>query len=147
MSKPKRQIPKALEFIQFWLFIAQQLGSSRLKLNPRARDVHDLFDRNNDSKGYLKQIILDSYKRSRCHSLYSQISIDVVLDLLGETAYQLRNNHLDDLFDIELLEEIAWHISDRYKHYLHIETTSSDQSTGQLISFPQYKIRIANTRL
>lgn len=146
MSKAKKRTPKSLEFIQFWLFIAQELGSSRLKINAKAHDIHNLFAASNDSRDYLNNTILESYKRSRCNNLRDPISIELLLDILGETAYQLRNNHLDDLFDIELLEEIAWHINDRYRHHLSIPS-STKQKHGQLISFPQYKIHIANSRL
>lgn len=148
MSKPKTSVPKCLEFNQFWLFIAHQLGSSRLKINAQAHDIHDFLDPSNDSREYLKSTIKESYKRSHCDNLQSAISLNKVLDILGETAYELRNNQRDDLFDIELLEEIAWHISGRYKHYLLIEPEEKrTPRKGQVLSFPNYKIRIANSRL
>lgn len=141
---------ESLEFIRFWLFIAQQLGSSRLKINAGAVNIHELIDQGNDAKDYLKTAIKESYKRSQCNHLRSTISIDSVLDILGETAFALRHNHRDDLFDIELLEEIAWYIDARYKIHLVIEAhdiKSKSTKQGQLVSFPNYKIRAANTRL
>lgn len=146
MTEQTKHTPKSLEFIQFWMFIAQELGNSRLKINPRARDIHNILDPNNDSKDFLKTSITESYKRSCCNNLQSKISINAVLDILGETAFQLRNNHSDDLFDIELLEEIAWHINDRYRQYICVNAQPISKSTGQVISFPGYKIRLANTR-
>lgn len=146
MSRTKSFAKTPIEFIQFWSYIASQLGSSRLKINPKAHNIHNLFDADNDSKDFIKQAIIESYKRSQCNNLSNQISVDIVLDILGEIAYELRNNHLDDLFDMELLEEIAWHINDRYRQHLDLATQQQDGPTGIVVSFPQYKIRIANAR-
>ncbi|MBX2848496.1 MAG: hypothetical protein KTR16_09250 [Acidiferrobacterales bacterium] len=146
MSESEKFIPRHLEFSQFWSYIAHQLGSSRLKIISDAADIHGLIDSNADIEDYLKNAIKESYKRSQCNNLRNPVSLDAVLDILGEIAFSLRNNHLDDLLDIELLEEIAWHIDNRYRQYLDLDPEPSQSHKGQLISFPQYKIRIANIR-
>lgn len=138
----------SLEFRVFWRYIAQQLGDSRLRINSKAKSIHDFIDLDNDAKEYLRESIKESYKRCGCDHLGSKLCVNIVLDILGETAYQLRSSHRDDLFDIELLEEIAWHINDRYRHYLSIQSIGQTKpNTNRVISFPNYKIRIANARL
>ena len=145
MSKSQQRLIDPLEFKEFWTYIGRELGNSRLRINPKAKDIHNFIDPSNDAKEYLKHAIKESYKRSDCTNLRSKINVNLILDILGETAYKLRSNHRDDLFDIELLEEIAWHISDRYQHCLVIKKIS--ESCGQIVSFPDHRIRIANSRL
>ena len=138
--------------------IASGLGTSRLRLNPEARNINELFDRNSDAQLYLQTIIKRSYKANRCQHLRSSISLANILDLLGETAYQLKGDQADDLMDIELLEEIAWLSCNRYTLQLQqlLNEQSSDESKpttnniksarSQVVSFPNYKIRKANNQ-
>jgi len=151
MSKKKTirltQSQSPLSFMDFWLLIAYQLGNSHIKLNPHAKTIADFINPSSDAKDHLKSAIKESYKRSRCKHLKDQISINIVLDILGETAYNLQHDKRDDLFDIELLEEIAWHISDRYKHHLQLNVpTPQKNKKAKLVSLPDYKIRLANTK-
>ena len=172
----KRSQIKQLEpirFFDFWHLVANELGTSRLRINPSAKTIHEFLDRDSDAREYLQAAIRKSYKLSRCQHLASPISIDCVLDILGETAYALQGDQRDDLFDIELLEEIAWHISNRYLPYLDCEHAAGEvdrsdptgtglgkngpgeglgkrpgiKGTAQIVSFPYYKIRRANSRL
>ena len=161
---------QTVTFRIFWEFIAQQLGDAWLTLNPSAHKVSELVSLSYDPKEYLKQVIVQSYKRSACKNLDSPINLAEVLDVLGETAYSLQGERRDDLFDIELLEEIAWHISDRYAEQLAPDSAQPELGSEQLepatrqlkptiashasapksaavISFPDYRIRRANTLL
>jgi len=149
MSKPQEPISEQIEFIEFWCYIAHELGSSRLTINHSASSIHKLIDCNSDSKEYLRQAIKESYKQSHCSHLRAPINIEAVLDILGETAYALRGDQRDDLFDIELLEEIAWYINSRYSHCITIKQHKPERTCkkARLISFPNYKIRHANARL
>ena len=165
-SKPSLETkPAPVQFIEFWRLVAVELGTSRLRVNRYAKTIHELVSKDSDARVYLRDAIKKSYKSSKCQNLCSPIYIEGVLDILGETAYQLQGDQADDLFDIELLEEIAWHISNRYT--AHIESlnrvngennSSSDtpdwyRSThrkscqAQVLSFPNFKIRKANGRL
>lgn len=171
MNRASKESPEHIVFLQFWLFIAEQLGNSRLKIDAQAKTIQQLLSRTCDHSGLLYNVIHQSYKHNRCHHLKSPICCESVLDILGEAAYSLRNNKCDDLFDIELLEEIAWHISQRYGHCIstpktksgasfepqdqggiehkHINQQAQNNHNGEkapLISFLNYKIRLANTR-
>lgn len=148
-DKPCNKRLEPPQFAVFWCEVASELGTSRLRINTQAKNIHQLVDRNSDCRSYLHDTIRQSYKMSKCHHLGSPISLEHVLDLLGETAYKLQNNQHDDLFDIELLEEIAWHINDRYAPHLShlIKTDNGDTTRGkaaQIISFPSVKAQHAN---
>ena len=149
--------------MDFWGFIATQLGSSRLKINAGANTIHQLLDQDSDHRQYLKDIITQSYKRSRCHHLHAPINVNYVLDILGETAFELQGKHCDDLLDIELLEEIAWHIDERYAQHIDTGTLDTTESgkresgkresgkresgkKADVLSLPRAKIRRANAR-
>jgi len=148
MRKPPLPVKQQVEFRHFWKFIAKQIGDSRLTLNHSARKVENFMQLDCDPKNCLRSVSIESYKRSNCKNLNSPVDLNVVLDVLGETAYALRGQSRDDLFDIELLEEVAWHIANRYSSLIHIEQPNKDSTTGaKIISFPDYRIRKANTRL
>jgi len=136
----------ALSFIGFWQLVASELGSSRLKINDKTNSIQHLVDCNSDPKDYLKKAIQQSYKRSNCHHLRDTVDLNAVLDVLGETAYTLQNQHADDLLDIELLEEIAWLISERYPNHLAI-TPPVLREEPTVISLSKTKIIKANSRL
>lgn len=185
--------------------VASELGQARLHLNANASSLNTLILERSDVRTYLHRAIKSSYRASHCQNLASPISLEAVLDILGETAFQLQRDRSGDLFDIELLEEIAWLICDRFAghvrellkrsdawqngaltinetnmdgegtegirsnidnsgesrselgHNVHINDNKGSspsaaqskaaQSSAQIISFPDYKIRRANARL
>lgn len=142
-------------FRSFWQYIAQELGDAWLGLNPEARNLKEFIKLSYDPKDYLRQAIMQSYKRNGCSSLDSDIRMDAVLDILGEVAFSLRGERRDDLFDIELLEEIAWHIGNRFSHLIECNQNEAGninpkQQTASecapVVSFPNFRIRKANTR-
>jgi len=124
MSKHSAQHPnkfgKSPSFMDFWLTIASGLGNSRLKLNRKASSIHRFIDQNSDHKDYLRQAIQQSYKLSRY-----------------------------DLLDIELLEEIAWLIGERFQQSLELDVTHDDQATtgSKVISLDKVRIKRANSNL
>ena len=122
------------------------MGSVRIKINENASSINDFIHPDSDS---IKDIIRASYTRSQCYHLDSEVNVNDVLDILGEHAHQINGNLAADLLDIELLEEIAWHISERFINYIDIPqpTKSPDEETARIISFPAAKIRKANSRL
>ena len=149
MSKDSAQDPhlneKALSFIGFWQFIATELGSSRLKINSKTNSIRHVVDCNSDPKDYLKKAIHQSYKLSNCHHLRDAVDLNAVLDVLGEAAYELQNQHADDLLDIELLEEIAWLIGERYPNQLKLEPSALPEK-ATIVSLSKTKIIRANSR-
>ena len=123
------------------------MGSSHLRINVNAKSIHDFIS---PDSSFLRDIVRNSYSRSRCYNLNSTLDLNVVLDILGEHAYTLKGDLSDDLLDIELLEEIAWHIGERYQQNLGI--TSKDKPTKKIynnnvIDLPTQKIRRANSKL
>ena len=147
MRKPTQSTLDPVEFRHFWKFIAQQIGDSRLTLNHAATQIEHFLQLDCDPKNCLRSVSIESYRRSNCKNLNSPIDLNVVLDVLGETAYSLRGQSRDDLFDIELLEEVAWHIANRYSQQIQIERSEQYPADAKIISFPDYRIRKANTRL
>jgi len=149
----------SISFSDFWQFIAKELGNSRLKINARAVSIHDFLISDGDQKAYLRDAIKRSYKLNHCHHLGSNICVVSVLDILGEVAFQLQSNKQDDLFDIELLEEIAWHIGERFADHFEIENKTNSASSitssnaknkvshNNVRSLPKAKIRRANVQL
>ncbi len=144
-SKPKNKLSAThIQFIDFWIKVAAELGTSRLNINHKAKSIHDLFHKNSDARPYLVNAIKQSYEQNKCQHLHSPISVDVVLDILGETAFKLSGNQRDDLLDIELLEEIAWCIDNDFFSYLDISHTDDCSDTlnsndAKVISFSRYK--------
>ena len=134
-----------VHFIDFWKRIASDLGTSRLRINDDAKSINDFFHKNSDVRPYLIDAIKRSYKQNKCQHLGSPISIAVVLDILGETAYALYGSKTDDLLDIELLEEIALYINNHYLTYLdadissNLNPSSNKISPSTVIPFPKYK--------
>ncbi len=140
-----------IKFIEFWRFIADELGDSQCLLNPRANHLKNLFASESSHQNFLKDVISQSYARCRCRHLKDTLSVNIVLDILGETADSMRGEMADDLLDIELLEEICWLICQRYPMHIEIpKLTPLDQGTPEpatIISMPNIKIRIANNKL
>ena len=152
MRKTVKLDATSVHFDEFWRRVAADLGNSRIRIFDSAKTIHEFVDKDSDCKSYLHELIKKSYKLSKCKHLGSPLALELVLDLLGETAYQLQGDQRDDLFDIELLEEIAWHISGRYTAQINAIMKINRQETskrtgGQVVSFPNYKIWRSNTKL
>jgi len=136
-----------VSFFDFWHFIAHQMGSSHLRINVNAKSIHDFIS---PDSSFLREIIRNSYSRSGCYNLHSALDMNVVLDILGEHAYTLKGDLSDDLLDIELLEEIAWHIGERYQQSLNITIDNKQAKKpyyNNVIDLPTQRIRRANSKL
>jgi len=124
------------------------MGSSHLRINVNAKSIHDFVSPDSE---FLREIVRNSYSRSHCYNLNSMLDMNTVLDILGEQAYGLRGDVSDDLLDIELLEEIAWHIGERYSHCLEIKKLPREgrkrRYFNNVIDFPARKIKQANAKL
>lgn len=146
--------------------ISNELGNARLVLNPKAKNIGGFIHRRSDVQSYLHDTIRKSFKLSRCQNLSEPIDLAVVYDLLGEAAYKLQRQDNCDLFDIELLEEVAWLIADRYSlhvaemvemdaqrsgreklHYERAHKRPKPNKKAAIVSFPRFKIRKANALL
>lgn len=139
--------------------MSTHIGDARLLLNKNAKTLNGFINKYSDVRTYLHVAINESYKRSKCKNLDSPVSLEVILDVLGETAYQLEKNHTGDLFDIEFLEEIIFLACDYYPdqiqnlvaQQLSTNETNSinkllESPSHQVTSFLGYKIKRANSR-
>ena len=135
----------SISFFEFWSSIAERLGNARLRINIDATSINDFFDASGDPKNYLIKLVKTSYKRSKCHHLRDLVNLNHVLDILGETASELKEKQQDDLYDIEFLEEIALLISEQYSYCF--KTTKAKQTNGKIQSLVKYKIRLNNSNL
>lgn len=137
----------AIPFIQFWTFISENVGNARLRIHNKANSINEFIDSSGDPKDYITRLIISSYKRSECYHLRAPICINSVLDILGETAYELQKKQQDDLYDIEFLEEIAFYISERYTDRIMTQKLdSSDTATASVHCLAKRKIRIENSK-
>ena len=163
--KFKAQNQDFLSFSEFWQTIANELGNSRIKINPHAESIKQFLQADSDHKEFMRKLIHQSYKRCHCYHLNARFDVNIALDVLGETSFKLKGNKEDDLLDIELLEEIAWLISQRYGHKVNMpesllvnaseandDHTSAFESEQQakaktpIISLSKRKIRLANRK-
>ena len=122
------------------------MGNVRIQLNDNASSINDFI---HPDSHFIKKIIRESYTLSKCYHLESPVNVNKILDILGQHAYQLNENLAADLLDIEFLEEIAWHISERFINHIDLsqEKKRHNKTTAHIISFPAAKIRKANSRL
>ncbi len=163
--KIKVQNRDFLSFSEFWQTIANELGNSRIKINTRAESIKQFLQADSDHREFLRTLIHQSYKRCHCYHLNARFDVNIALDVLGETSFNLKGNKEDDLLDIELLEEIAWLISQHYGHKVSMpesllinadETNdnhanmsvneSRSKAETPIISLSKRKIRLANQR-
>ncbi len=160
--KIKAQAHDFLSFSEFWQTIADELGNSRIKINTEATSIKQFLRADSDHKEFMRTLIHQSYKRCHCYHLNARFDVNVALDVLGETSFSLKGNKEDDLLDIELLEEIAWLISQRYEHKVKMPesllidinedqaSVASNKNQARLrtaiISMSKRKIRLANQK-
>ena len=161
--KIKAQNQDFLSFSKFWQTIANELGNSRIKINAQAESIKQFLQADSDHKEFLRKLIHQSYKRCRCYHLNARFDVNIALDVLGETSFNLKGSKEDDLLDIELLEEIAWLISQHYGHKVNmpksllinsselsddhtniVATESQVKAKTPIISLSKRKIRLAN---
>ena len=136
ISKNKRS------FKQVWCFLSEQIGECHLAVNNSATSLNDFLL---PQQGFIKQVMQEVYKRNQCSNLNSLLNIDTTFDVLGEKAAELKQTKKDDLADIELLEEIGWHLQQRY--LLNKKTNQKkDNETAKIISLSSVKTKIQNSR-
>lgn len=137
-----RKITKP-SFFEAWCFLSDNIGSSRLPVNRQASDIHQFIISQDDQLGFMKQVIRNCYQSCQCHNLQSTINIETMLDVLGETAYQLTQQNKDDLVMIELLEEIGWLLVQAYGQHLK-QPQQAKHTPAEIVSLPDHKVRRAN---
>ena len=116
-----------LSFLDFWCLISSEVGNHRLEVRAEAKQIGELFPSNSVHPDHLKTIIVGSLPHKHL-DLDQPINLTRLLDALGEAAWALRQTASDDLFDIELLEEIAWHISTRFPHLIEMPAVKAREA-------------------
>ena len=153
-QKTTRGSLRSVSFLDFWTIVATELGHARLHLDTQASDLNGFILERSDVRTYLHRAIKRTYRESHCQNLNSPIVFECVLDVLGETAFQIQQDKSGDLFDIELLEEIAWLICDRFSDQVtqlvarcQAWTPAPQRNSAKILSFTDHKIRRENLRL
>jgi hypothetical protein len=152
-KKPCGKTKPRDSFVGFWSLIAQRLGENRLRIRANAPDIEHFFASNSDHGDFLREIIITSYIECDCVCIDDLINVNAVLDVMGEAAYELQIRQEDDLLDIELLEEISYHIQQDYPHHIVMPNPSaltqeiSQQARSSIHSLSDLRIRRANAKL
>lgn len=139
ISKNKRT------FRDVWCFLSEQIGECRLLVKRNANNLNAFLKAQENNPGFMRQLITETYKRNQCANLDSSISIEIMFDVLGEKAAELKQTQKDDLADIELLEEIGWHLQQRYPFKKPSKNKPENQS-AKVICLSTIKTRIQNSR-
>ncbi len=156
MNKQSRKNPQArvthtVSFLDFWKLVAKNLGNSRLRIKDHANSIETLLAPNSDHREFLRDVIINSYFESDCCSIEDAVNINIILDVMGEAAYELQGRNKDDLMDIELLEEIAYLIKEHYSALIELEhdrnCPQADETGATIVNFSNTKIRRANAKL
>ena len=126
-------------FLEFWVVMSEGLGNNRLEFNAKASVINELFLSDCLYQEHIKSLVQNTLA-DKHKPLTQSIDINHVLDELGEAAYSLRQDQADDLYEIELLEEIAWHISEQYGHLVkpdsvHLIQVTKSRPEEQTVSF------------
>jgi hypothetical protein len=131
ISNNTNEIERSLSFRQFWLNIESLVGSNNIALEVNAKHIKQFIDNAKQPHHFVKDLITRSYNESFCNNLNSPIDVNKVLDIMGEIAWKLRINCNDDLLSVELLEEIALHISTMHAEQITVTESNKIESDKQ----------------
>lgn len=132
-------------FKEVWCFLSEQIGECRLPVQQNAKNLSDFLLMQEGNPGFMKQLIKQVYKRNKCSNLNSTLNIEITFDVLGEKSAELKQTRKDDLTDIELLEEIGWHLQQRYP-FPEQTNRENHKATAKIISLSSVKTRIQNSK-
>jgi hypothetical protein len=96
--------------VQFRIFIqrvAEQLGEAQLPLNPDWQRACDAVRADAVHYPLMKNIVCALYKRNGCSNPRDAISIESVLDYLGQLHYDLKQQNGHDLDALRLIDRIG----------------------------------------
>ncbi len=156
VKKRANSIKSRESFLGFWHLVATCLGDGRLRILKNAEALEQLLAPNSDHRDFLRDIIITSYFECDCCSLDDSVDVNTILDVLGEAAYELQARNADDLLDIELLEEIAYHIQQHFPHKIKLpesvlpskhDKASAKKRHAAVYSLNDRRIRQANAKL
>ncbi len=96
-----------MEFGIYLHRLAEQLGEAQLPVNGRWQRAGDIVRADAVHYPLVKRIIADLYKRGRCSKASDPITINAILDYLGQLHYELKSDPGNDLDAIALVERIG----------------------------------------
>ena len=96
-----------MQFQVYLQRLAEQLGEAQLPLNREWRRVCEAVRADAVHHALMKDIVSNLYKRSRCSKPRDAISIESVLDYLGELHYELKQRNGQDFDTLRLVERIG----------------------------------------
>ncbi len=96
-----------MEFGIYLHHLAEALGEAQLPVNGRWQRAAEIVRADAVHYPLVKKIVADLYKRGRCSKPSDPISIDAILDYLGQLHYELETEPGNDLDAIELVERIG----------------------------------------
>lgn len=96
-----------MEFGIYLHRLADELGDAQLPVNGRWRRAGDIVRADAVHYPLIKRIVADLFKRGRCSKPSDPISIDAILDYLGQLHYELKHDPGNDLDAIVLVERIG----------------------------------------
>lgn len=142
ISNNRDEIRRRISFKSFWVGIERLLGDSNIVLEIDAQNIKDFIIHTKQAHEFSKDLIQRSYRASNCTNLGSPIDLNKVLDIMGEIVWTMRLDSNDDLLSVELLEEIALHISTYHPEqidYGEAADKSSSEDKGPDSNIVQFK--------
>lgn len=134
---------KTIAFLTFWQDIASYIGDLDLPLPEHPKKLQDITIQLDSYFNPLKQCLIDVYHSNNCRNLHSLIKPTVVLDVLGNQCFHLKQDVVD-VKDIDLLEDLGVYIAQKYIRTQAIETAVV--SAAQIIRLDRYRTRKANIK-
>ena len=141
---------QTIAFLSFWQDIAAHIGDLDLPLPDQPKKLQDITVELDSYFNPLKQCLIDVYRLNNCRNLNSLIKPIVVLDVLGEQCFHLKNDVVD-VKDIDLLEDLGVYISQKYIRIQRetqgirgASTANNTTHNAQIIRLDWYKTRKAN---
>ena len=141
---------RTVAFLSFWQDIALYIGDLDLPMPDNPQKLEDITIQLDSYFNPLKQCLIDVYRLNNCRNLNSLIKPILVLDVLGEQCFHLKNDVVD-VKDIDLLEELGFYISQKYIRKLQIEKQDAAPikntvHNAQIIRLDWYKTRKSNLK-
>jgi hypothetical protein len=96
-----------MEFGIYLQRLAEQLGEAQLPVNVRWQRAAQIVREDAVHYALMKRVVAGLYKRGHCSKPSDPLTLDLILDYLGEMHYELNNQPGNDLDAMALLERIG----------------------------------------
>lgn len=96
-----------MEFQIYLRRLSDRLGEAQLPVNSHWRRADQIVCADAVHYPLVKRVVADLYKRNRCSNPSDPVTIDTVLDYLGQLQYELSSRSGHDLDAVALIERIG----------------------------------------